>query len=296
MTHRANGKTGVINLYKPPDITSHKAAKKVQTILGANKAGHTGTLDPFAEGILLVCLNEATRIAEYLVTLDKEYVVQVQFGIATDTHDITGKVLKTCSVGNITLEDVRRTLTTFLGEIQQEPPLYSAVKVKGVPLYKLARKGLTAERRKRVVSIYEIDIIDFSLPHLLFRMRCSKGTYVRSLVSDLGSDLQTGAIVKALKRTSIGHFAEESASTFDDMESERFRLYTMDEALSHLDDLKLQKQQYDLARHGTGFFTKDEFKPGQIIKLRSPSGKLFGMGKMKAKGLVKIDKVFFPVE
>ena len=206
---------GVINLYKPPGITSHQATKKVQRILGASKAGHAGTVDSFAEGILLICLNDATRIAEYLLELEKEYVARIQLGKVTDTYDITGKIIKEENPDKVTAEDILRVLKRFTGETMQIPPMYSAIKVKGVPLHKLARKGLVIQRQERRVTISMIELLKYEPPEFVIKVRCSKGTYIRSLAYDIGKELRVGAVVKELKRTAIGDFNEEGSATFE---------------------------------------------------------------------------------
>ncbi|NOZ25205.1 MAG: tRNA pseudouridine(55) synthase TruB [Nitrospirae bacterium] len=283
----------VVNLNKPPDITSHQAARKVQRILGASKAGHAGTLDPFAEGVLLVCLNSATRITEYLSPLEKEYEAHIRLGLVTDTLDITGEVVREADPSGITRETVEEVLRRFRGELMQVPPMFSAIKLEGVPLYRLARRGITVDREERRVFVREMELLSFSLPEFAVRIRCSKGTYVRSLARDIGEALGVGATVERLKRTAIGAFRVEDSVSFEDLERgcPDSCSVSMDEALAHLGEIVLESEQYRLARHGTGFFAGAGGVEGELLRLKSPSGEFFAIGRLKSGGFVKVEKV-----
>ncbi len=283
----------VVNLNKPPDITSHQAGRKVQRILGASKAGHAGTLDPFAEGVLLVCLNDATRITEYLSSLEKEYIAHLQLGIVTDTLDITGRIIEEEDPSGITEDGIIRVLGQFKGELMQMPPMYSAIKQKGVPLYKLARQGITVQREERRVFIAMMELLSFSLPEFAVRIRCSKGTYIRSLARDIGEVLGVGAVVKRLQRTAIGHFKVEDSVSFEALRQGKCTFSSMDEALAHLNELTLNDDQFRLAGHGTEFFAETGISEGELVRLKSPGGDFFAIGKFKDGGLMKIEKVFF---
>lgn len=287
---------GIINLNKPPGITSHKATKKVQKILSAYRAGHAGTLDPDAEGVLIVCLNEATRITEYLAELEKEYLVQMQLGLKTDTYDLSGNIISERDPSGVTEQRLREVVKEFVGEIQQEPPMYSAIKKDGVPLYRLARKGITVERKKRIVRIQSILVLSFSLPDAIIRVRCSKGTYIRSLVNDIGERLSVGAVVKKLQRTRVGHFGIDEAVGFEDLERGTYNLITIDEALSHIPSLRLTPRQHRLALHGTGFNISVDFPENTILRLLDPEEeKTFAIGRVKDFRMVKIEKVLTPL-
>ncbi len=287
---------GIINLNKPPGITSHKATKKVQKILSAYRAGHAGTLDPDAEGVLIVCLNEATRVTEYLADLEKEYLVQVQLGLKTDTYDLSGNIISEKDPSHITEQRLKEVVEEFVGEIQQEPPMYSAIKKDGIPLYRLARKGITVERKKRVVRIQSIMVLSFSLPEAILRVRCSKGTYIRSLVNDIGEKLGVGAVVKRLQRTRVGHFRVEEAVGFEDLERGTYSLITIDEALRHIPSLKLTPKQYRLARHGTGFNITMDLPENTLLRLLDPEEeKTFAIGRLRDSRMVKIEKVLIPL-
>jgi len=209
----------VINLNKPKGITSHQAVENVRRISGIKKAGHAGTLDPLATGVLLVCTGEATKITRFLSDLDKEYIAEVKLGEKTDTYDAEGEVTEKIEGFSLRREDIERILPGFTGTIEQIPPMYSAVKMGGKPLYKLARKGLTVEREKRVVTVHDIRITGFEMPFVELRVSCSKGTYVRSLCNDIGDALGVGAHITGLVRTRIGGFNVEDSVTLDELEN-----------------------------------------------------------------------------
>ncbi len=286
-----NAINGVINLYKPPDITSHKAVKKVQGILGAKKAGHAGTLDPFAEGVLLVCINSATRIVEFLIDLKKEYIVEIQLGIETDTFDITGNTVNEKDPSHVTEEQLIDVFSNFRGEILQTPPVYSAIKKGGVPLYKLARKGITVEPEPRRVYIEELKLLNFNTPYVIISVKCSKGTYVRSLVNDIGRQLEVGAVVKSLKRTAVGNFRAEESVSLSELEAGNYRIYTIDEVLSFIPSLTLDELQSRMASHGNGFYIKEKYHKGRY-RLKGPDGLLLGIGKINDNQYLKIEKIF----
>lgn len=260
---------GVLNIYKPPHITSHKTVQKVKAILKAKKAGHAGTLDPFAEGVLLVCLNKATRIAEYLTALPKEYVVEMTLGIKTDTYDLTGEILLERDYSYVTKERVEVLLRDFLGEYQQLPPMYSAKKREGVPLYKYARKGIVLSREPQKVFIYGIKMLDFDPPSVTLNIRCSRGTYIRTLVDDIGERLSCGATVKSLKRTAIGNFKIEESVTLDMLSHGEYEIYSIDDALYFLPEFRLNERELFLTLHGTGFRVERDIQKNTPIKLKS---------------------------
>ena len=209
---------GILNLNKPPKITSRQAVDHVKRLLNVKKAGHGGTLDPDATGVLLICLGSGTKLFEALQAGTKEYEGAFTLGITTDTLDANGQVTKTLDASQVTPDQIRFVCQKFIGEIEQMPPMFSAVKHKGKPLYKLARRGIEVERRPRQVSIESIELLLFSLPEVRFRVVCSKGTYIRTLASDIGTALGCGAHLSELTRTRSGVFTIESAYTFDSLE------------------------------------------------------------------------------
>ena len=177
---------GIINVYKEKGYTSHDVVAKMRGILGQKKVGHTGTLDPEAEGVLLVCAGKGTRLCDMLTDTDKTYRAVLLLGVETDTEDMTGTVLRTADVSGLTEEEVKKAVLSFVGEYEQVPPMYSALKVNGKRLYELAREGKTIERKSRRIQIHGIEIESVKLPEVVFSVSCSKGTYIRSLCRDIG--------------------------------------------------------------------------------------------------------------
>ena len=208
---------GVIIIDKPAGKTSHDVVSEVKKILGVKKAGHTGTLDPMATGVLPVCLNEATKLAGFLTGEDKEYLATMLLGVKTDTLDIEGKIISQ-SDNFVTEEEIRAAMAQMVGTIKQVPPAYSAVKYCGKPLYKWARKGVFLEMEPREVKIHSIVIEDISFPRVTFRVVCSKGTYIRTLCSDIGDLLGLGACLCSLRRLRSGFFSEEMAVSLNNYE------------------------------------------------------------------------------
>ncbi|MGP8154191.1 MAG: tRNA pseudouridine(55) synthase TruB [Smithella sp.] len=206
---------GVIVIDKPAGKTSHDIVIEVKKILGVKKAGHTGTLDPMVTGVLPVCLNEATKLANLLTGANKEYMATMLLGVKTDTLDIEGKIISQ-SDNFISAEEIRTVISRMIGEIKQVPPAYSAIKYCGKPLYKWARSGVFLDMKPREVKIHSIVIEDISFPHVTFRVVCSKGTYIRTLCSDIGDMLGVGACLYSLRRLRSGIFLEEMAVCLSD--------------------------------------------------------------------------------
>lgn len=196
---------GIINVYKEKGYTSFDVVAKMRGIFGQKKIGHTGTLDPDAQGVLPVCLGKATKVCDLLTDKDKVYKATMLLGIQTDTLDISGKVCNKAVV-NVTEQHVRDVISTFVGTIEQVPPMYSALKVNGKKLYELAREGKTIERKARKVSIYDITIDEICLPEVVMTVSCSKGTYIRSLCDDIGTKLGCYGCMKDLLRTKVACF------------------------------------------------------------------------------------------
>ncbi|MFM8467162.1 MAG: tRNA pseudouridine(55) synthase TruB [Oxalobacteraceae bacterium] len=201
---------GVLLLDKPAGMSSTQALAKAKWLLNAEKAGHTGTLDPFATGLLPLCFGEATKYASDLLDADKSYEATVRLGVTTSTGDTEGEVVETREV-QVTPEQISRVLFQFSGKISQTPPMYSALKVEGKPLYAYAREGITLERKAREVLIHEIELVEFDVAMLKIRVRCSKGTYMRVLGEDIGKTLGCGAHLTQLRRTGIAHLSVAEA-------------------------------------------------------------------------------------
>ena len=207
---------GIILVDKPMGFTSHDVVAKLRGILHERRIGHSGTLDPMATGLLVIFVGRATRAVEFAESHEKEYIAGLRFGIVTDTQDITGAVLKT-SEKAVTINELKGVLPEFSGEIAQIPPMYSAIKVQGQKLYDLARSGVEIERKSRVVSIKELEIMGEEAGDFVLRVVCSKGTYIRTLCHDIGQRLGTGAALSSLRRTVAGNFSIDEAHTIDEI-------------------------------------------------------------------------------
>lgn len=203
---------GIINVYKEKGFTSHDVVAKLRGICKQKKIGHTGTLDPDAVGVLPVCLGSATRLCDMLTDKDKEYIAVFRLGITTDTQDISGRVLEEREV-TVSEEEAVKAIKSFQGELLQVPPMYSALKVNGKRLYELAREGKEIERAARPVTVYEIEVLEKNMPEFTIRVKCSKGTYIRTLCHDIGQKLQCGAAMISLVRTKAGCFEIEKSYT-----------------------------------------------------------------------------------
>ena len=210
---------GILNIYKKKGYTSHDVVAKLRGITGQRKIGHTGTLDPEAEGVLPVCLGRATKVCDLLTDRDKTYEAVLFLGIRTDTQDVTGTVTDRGDVQGITREMVEQAVHKYVGEYDQIPPMYSALKVNGKKLYELAREGKTIERKARRVRIYELEILEEEIPRVRLQVRCSKGTYIRTLCDDIGADLGCYGCMEALLRTRVGPFALEEACRLEEVAS-----------------------------------------------------------------------------
>ena len=204
---------GVINVYKEQGFTSHDVVAKLRGIVGQKKIGHTGTLDPDAVGVLPVCLGRATKLCDMLTDKDKVYEAVMLLGVETDTQDTTGQILKSSETDELTEEQVRAAVLDFVGDYNQVPPMYSALKINGKKLYELAREGKTVERAARRVQIFDIEILSIALPRVTMKVHCSKGTYIRTLCHDMGEKLGCGAAMESLVRTKVGKFELKDAIT-----------------------------------------------------------------------------------
>ncbi len=208
---------GVLLVDKPPRLTSHDVVDRVRRHFGFKKVGHCGTLDPLATGLLLIVLERATKLQDRLMSDDKTYEGVMRLGVATDSQDADGKVVAEKPVPALLADEVEAVLEKFRGDIQQIPPMVSAIKHQGQPLYKLARKGKTVEREPRTVHIYDLRVLALRLPDIAFRVTCTKGTYVRTLCADIGEQLGCGAHLMSLRRTRSGDFDVANARPLDEL-------------------------------------------------------------------------------
>jgi tRNA pseudouridine55 synthase len=287
----------VINFDKPVNTTSQQAVVKVKRLLGARKAGHAGTLDPIATGVLIVCLNEATKITRFLSDLEKEYIVQLKLGERTDTYDSTGRIVDTKDPSSVHEENIREIFGRFTGFIQQIPPMYSAVKIGGKPLYTLARKGISVERPARGVYINQLEFLSYHPPFVNARVTCSKGTYIRTLCDDIGNALGTGAHMTALKRTRVGNFSIEDAVALAELPDKKDSFCSMDEALSHLREMLLDRDSWQKAKNGMPVYSpgnKTDYSEewnNPYVRMKNPDHILFGIGVCENNSL-RIERLF----
>jgi tRNA pseudouridine55 synthase len=227
--------SGILNVDKPPGMTSHDVVDAVRRVAGQRKVGHAGTLDPMATGVLLVCLGRATRVAEYLMAGQKRYRATIVLGTTTDTYDAEGEITTSGGRTDFARAEIEAALARFVGSIEQVPPMYSALKQHGQPLYKLARQGKTVERKPRRVEIDGIELLDWTPSSLVVEVTCSPGTYIRSLAHDLGQHLDSGAYLAALVRLGSGQFSLQEAVSLERLE-EAFQHGQEDRYLLPLDE------------------------------------------------------------
>ncbi|MBT5078587.1 MAG: tRNA pseudouridine(55) synthase TruB [Candidatus Marinimicrobia bacterium] len=201
----------ILNVWKPIGWTSFDVVKKIKGYVKPSKVGHAGTLDPFAEGVLVICIGKMTKKVESLMDHEKEYVATIQLGSETDTLDTEGKVVKEAEIPLLSDEKIEAILNTFLGESDQIPPMYSALKVNGKRLYKLAREGKVIERQSRKITINEIELLENNIDSLKIRVKCGRGTYIRVLASDIANAMNTVGFLKSLVRTQVGEFRQEDS-------------------------------------------------------------------------------------
>lgn len=250
---------GIIVIEKEAGFTSHDVVAKMRGICKQKKIGHTGTLDPAATGVLPVCLGSGTKLCDMLTEKDKEYVAELLLGVSTDTQDTTGQVLEEMPV-TASDEEVRQAIMSFVGDYMQIPPMYSALKVNGKKLYELARAGKEVERQARPVRIEELEILSYEAPVATIRVVCSKGTYIRTLCSDIGEKLGCGGTMKSLKRTRVGSFTLEKAVTLSELEKLRDEdrlseiLCPVDNAFAACPALHVKAEFHKLVDNGNSFF------------------------------------------
>ncbi|MCI5105127.1 MAG: tRNA pseudouridine(55) synthase TruB [Pseudomonadales bacterium] len=250
---------GIVVLDKASGLSSNAALQEVKRLYEARKAGHTGSLDPLATGVLPLCLGEATKMSQFLLDSDKGYRTRIKLGVRTSSGDSEGEVIEHHDSIGVSREQIESALENFRGEIEQLPPMYSALKKDGVPLYKLARQGKTVEREPRQVSIYSIELTAFIDDELELEIECSKGTYIRAIADDLGQALGCGAHVVALHRTRAGSFTDKDSIKFDELIQEKEAnglegldrlLCPMDMAVANLPQVRLPEITASQVKHG----------------------------------------------
>lgn len=264
--------SGFLNVNKPAGITSHDVVARVRRLAhrtaATKKVGHAGTLDPLATGVLILCLGHATRLSEYAMQSQKQYRATIQLGVTTDTYDAEGEITATHDTSHITREEVQKVLQTFQGDIQQVPPMFSAIKKDGKKLYELARAGKSIEVEARPVSIFALELLEWNNPFFVLNVNCSPGTYIRSLVHDIGQALGVGAHLTALERTRSGNFRIENAVTLDTLlHSEHWRQYliTPADGLADWQALTLSDEQAREIEQGRSIENNDRRTEEQIM-------------------------------
>ena len=284
---------GILLLDKPIGMTSNAALQTVKRLFKASKAGHTGNLDPLATGLLPICFGEATKISGFLLDSDKRYIGTCKLGIRTRTADAEGEILETRPVGDISERQVQAVLEGFVGQIEQVPPMYSAVKVNGTPLYKLAREGKEIERKSRQVTIYEVNLLRLEGDELEIDLRCSKGTYVRTLAEDIGEILGCGAHLSALRRTVSGPFELEHAVTLPDLEHlAENNFEALDELLLPMEDALPDWPLVNMSQNTAYYLQQGQAvqipkaPTTGLVRLHRDDGKFLGIGQILEDGRV----------
>lgn len=294
---------GVINVYKEKGYTSHDVVARLRGILKQKKIGHTGTLDPEAEGVLPVCLGSATKLCDMLTDKRKEYIAEFLLGVTTDTQDMTGKLLSEVKV-DITCEEAEQAIMSFLGEYEQLPPMYSACKVNGKRLYELAREGKEVERKPRKVTIYELELLSVKLPEIKIRVLCSKGTYIRTLCHDIGAKLGCGGAMKSLLRTQVERFSLEGAKKLSEIEvlakADRVSdiVISVEEMFSQLPAITVKESYEKAVQNGNPLFLrqitgKTGWMDGEQVRVYDSAKRFYGIYAFQVmKGSFKPVKMF----
>lgn len=287
---------GILNIYKEKGFTSHDVVAKLRGITKQKKIGHTGTLDPDAEGVLPVCLGRATKVCALLTEKDKIYETTLLLGKMTDTQDISGTVLKERDTKGLTEQDVRKCIDSYVGTYDQLPPMYSALKVNGKKLYELARAGVEVERKRRRVTVYEIEVTEVRLPRIQMRVHCSKGTYIRTLCHDIGESLGCGGCMETLLRTKVSCFSLEDSLRLSEIErlsaEEKLEevLLPVDALFSEYPKLTLRTGKEAKAYNGNPFgqeeLTEDPsgIQDGEPIRIYDSQGQFVGIFRCRMKG------------
>lgn len=297
-----SGMDGILNIDKPLGKTSFGVVAFIRRLTGERRVGHAGTLDPQATGVLLVCLGRATRVVEFLMDSAKTYRAEIELGVTTDSYDAEGAVVRCGDASGVTREHVEAALAAFLGPIEQTPPMYSALKRGGRPLYELARAGITVERRRRRVEVHRMDLVAWRPPLVTVEVECSKGTYIRSLAHDLGQALGCGASLRSLARLACGPFNVAGALSLVEFEDAvrrgcwRQLLQPIDSALSHLRAFVVDEGTARAIRNGSNVALggeKAEASAGERCRAYSQDGQLLGVLRFDAEAeLWHPDKVF----
>ena len=283
---------GIFLLDKPINMSSNHALQKVKRLLHAKKAGHTGSLDPLATGMLPICLGEATKFSQYLLDSDKTYLVTMQLGVRTNTSDAEGEIIATRDVPDFSVEAINTAFNAFRGDINQIPSMFSALKHNGKPLYEYARQGIFIERPARPITVYNLTVISVDLPLVTFSVHCSKGTYIRTIVDDVGELLQCGAHVTQLRRLSVGPYSENQMLTIAQLESllaenpsiAEQLLLPMDTSVQHCPAMTLSAASAFALKQGQSVAADASYRGW--VRLIDHQGVFFGVGEVLPDGKV----------
>jgi tRNA pseudouridine55 synthase len=285
--------SGIVLLDKPYGITSNQALQDIKHLFNAQKAGHTGSLDPIATGLLPICLGEATKISQFLLDADKTYLATLKLGIKTDSGDAQGKIVKQRPIAALTRDRLEPVLQKYVGAIEQIPPMHSAIKKNGVPLYKLAHQGIEIERASRTVTIYDLQFISLTEDELQIRVHCSKGTYIRTLADDIGEDLECGAHISQLRREQVGPFTGTDMLTLDELEDLADQGYEaldtvllpIDEGLMQWPAVKLSGDSAFYMQQGQAVFVPKVADRG-LVRVYTTDEEFLGVGQILDDGRV----------
>ena len=287
---------GVLNIFKNKGMTSFDVVSRVRKIAKEKKVGHTGTLDPEAEGVLPVCLGKGTKIIDYIMNSEKGYSVKFKLGIKTTTYDLEGEIIEERDTSFLKEEEVKNVINSFKGEYLQVPPMFSALKKNGVRLYELARKGIEVEREGRNITIYNIENINIDLPYVSMDVTCSKGTYIRSLCYDIGEKLNVFATMTDLKRFKTSFFCEEDSININDLNEENIKekLISIEDALKNYPKIYIEKGYTKLIANGVRVgdkrFTKDFVENNVLYRVYGEDKEFLGLGKKNEEGF-KMEKL-----
>ena len=287
---------GILNVYKNKGMSSFDVVRKIKFLAHEKKVGHTGTLDPEATGVLPVALGKATKIIDYIMNSSKEYEVKLILGKKTTTYDLEGEVTEEKDPSHITEDEAMKAVMSFVGEYDQVPPMYSALKKNGVRLYDLARQGIEVEREARRITIHSITDVKIELPYISMTVSCSKGTYIRSLCYDIGEKLNVGATMTMLNRSGTSVFNQKDSINIDDLTEENIEsnLITIEEALKSFPKLTVQSSFTKLLVNGVKVFdkrlTNEKREQGVLYRVYDSEGFFIGLGRQDDKGF-KIEKL-----
>lgn len=287
---------GVLNIFKNKGMTSFDVVRKIKFLANEKKVGHTGTLDPEATGVLPVCLGKATKTIDYIMNSNKVYEVKFLLGIKTTTYDLEGEVIEKKDTEHLNEDEVSNVILSFVGEYDQVPPMYSALKKDGIRLYELARQGIEVEREARKIKIFNISDLKFDLPYVYMTVECSKGTYIRSLCYDIGEKLEVGATMAGLNRSETSVFKQEKSININDLTKENIHDYiiTIEEALSFYPKITVKSTFTKLLINGVKVFdkrlTSEKKEKNVLYRVYDDEGTFIGIGKQDDEGF-KIEKL-----